>query len=62
MNKDGQNVQTSNYKSNKSQEYNVQHVEQSHGHCIVNVKVSKRVNLKIFHQKKNVLMMCGDGC
>lgn len=62
MSKDGQKAQASNYKTNESQEYNVQRVAYSHGRCIVNVKVSKRVNLKIFHQEKHVLTMCGDGC
>lgn len=49
----GQMVQTSSYKLNKSWGCTVQRGDYSSQYCVVYLKVSKRVDLKSSHHKKN---------
>ena len=55
MMKDGQKIQTSNYKMNKPWGYNMQHGDYSQQYRIAYLEVSKRIDLKSPHLKKKNL-------
>lgn len=53
MGKGGESIQTSNYKTNKLWEYNIQHGDYSK-YCIIYLKVAERRFLKFSHKTINV--------
>lgn len=53
--KGDQEVQTSNYKTNKSLDYNVQYSDYSQCYCITNLKDVKKVKHKSSQNKKKKL-------
>ena len=55
MMKDGQKIQTSNYKMNKPWGYNIWHGDCSQQYCIAYLEVAKRTDLQSPHHKKKNL-------
>lgn len=50
----GQSVQTSNYKVNKFQGFNIQNYDYSEQYVIIHLKVAKNIDLKCYHRSHKI--------